>query len=145
MHTPLTLTRRDWAIGLMVGALLGLLLLGAGARVGMRIVARAIGQTPLFTIEGTVAITLLGALTGTAIGALFLLARLVLPGHRIIRLALFSAVCALIVLRGLRPLSVLNVGVFGPLFVLHAVLLHLYWCRVHVPSRLPVRPPGPKT
>jgi hypothetical protein len=127
---------RDWAIGLLVSALLGLVLLGAGGRMGMRVIALANRQTPILTIGGTLAVTLLGAATGLAVGAIFLLSRTAAPRRRIARVGLFTGVCAFLVLRGLRPVTVLNLSVFAPLFVVHAVLLHLYWCRIHMRRRI---------
>lgn len=124
--------RGDWVAGLTAGAGLGFLFLGVGARAGMRVVAVAAGQAPAFTIEGTVAVGLLGALTGAIVAAVFLLARTAFPTRRWTRGALFWAVCGALVLRGLHPVTALNAGIFLPLFLAHGVLLHAFWCRVHL-------------
>jgi hypothetical protein len=133
MHTLHRPDRRDWLAGISAGAILGLLFLGVGARAGMRLIALASGQAPLFTIEGSIAVSLLGAATGALVATIFLLVRTILPTHRWIRAALFWVVCGAIMLRGLRPVSVLNAGIFLPLFVMHGALLHAYWCRIHLP------------
>jgi hypothetical protein len=130
MHTAQRPRRRDWLTGLTAGALLGFLILGLGARAGMRVVALASGQAPSFTIEGSLAVGLLGALTGAVIAALFLALRAALPGRRWLRGALFWTICGALALRGLRPVSLLNAGIFLPLFLLHGVLLHTFWCRI---------------
>jgi hypothetical protein len=135
MHTLQRPDRHDWLVGLGAGATLGFVLLGICARVGMRLIALDAGQAPIFTVEGSVAVSLLGALTGALVAALFLLMRTTLPGRRWIRGALFWAICLGLALRGLRPVSVLNAGIFLPLFVLHGVLLHAYWCRVYLAGR----------
>ena len=123
---------RDWTAGLAVGATLGCLILGIGSRAGMRFVALESGQTPSFSFEGSVAVSLLGGATGVVIAALFLLLRTGLPTRRWMRALIFWTVCIGLALRGLSPLSILNVGVFLPLFVLHGALLHAFWCRVHL-------------
>ena len=132
MHTTNRPTRRDWLAGLTAGATLGFLILGVGARAGMRFIAVASGQPPTFTIEGSIAVSLLGALTGALIATMFLLVRVTLPARRWVRGALFWAVCGALALRGLRPVTMLNAGVFLPLFALHGVLLHTFWCRVYL-------------
>ena len=133
MHTLNRPSRRDWLAGLVAGASLGLVLLGIGARVGMRLFAVASGQAPTFTIEGSIAISLLGALTGALVATVFLALRTALPGHRWVRGALFCTICGALALRGLHPVTPLKAGLFLPLFLVHGVLLHTFWCRVHLP------------
>ena len=135
MHTTSRPRRRDWLAGLVAGAALGFVFLGVGSRAGMRLVALAAGQAPAFTIEGSIAVSLLGALTGAVIATLFLLLRTALPTHRWIRGALFWTLCGALVLRGLHPVTWLNAGIFLPLFLLHGVLLHIFWCRVYLTRR----------
>lgn len=132
MNTSHRLGRRDWLTGLGAGAILGFLFLGIGSRAGMRLVALASGQAPAFSIEGSIAVALLGALTGAALAAVFLFVRIILPTRQWTRGAIFWMVCAALVLRGLRPVTPLNAGIFIPLFVAHGVLLHAFWCRVHL-------------
>jgi hypothetical protein len=52
--------------------------------------------------------------------------------RRWVRGTLFWVVCGALALRGLRPVTMLNAAIFLPLFVLHGVLLHAFWCRVHL-------------
>ncbi len=112
--------------------MLGFVLLGVGSRAGMRVIAVASGQPPGFTIEGSITVVMLGTLTGAAVAAIFLLARVLFPARRWARATLFWLVCLGLTLRGLRPVGVLNVSVFLPLLLLHGALLHAYWCRVHL-------------
>jgi hypothetical protein len=133
MHTTRRLVARDWRTGIAAGAVLGLLFLGIGARAGMRLVALRIGQPAAFTIEGSIAVSLLGAVTGALLAVVFLLVRTVLPTNRWARGALFWAVCGALSLRGLSPVTRFNAAVFLPLFLLHGALLHAFWCRVHLP------------
>jgi hypothetical protein len=132
MHPLRRPDRRDWLVGLAAGASLGFVFLGIGARVGMRFIALSSRQAPIFSIEGSVGVSLLGALTGALIATVFLLARTALPTHRWVRGALFWAVCGALALRGLRPVTVLNAGIFLPLFLVHGALLHTFWCRIYL-------------
>src|SRR5688572_4370221 len=135
MHTPHRPLLRDWLVGLAAGASLGFVILGAGGRVGMRLIARASGQAPSFTIEGSMAVALLGALAGAFVAIVFLLARTALPTRRWTRGVLFWVVCGAIFLRGINPVTPLNAGIFLPLFLVHGVLLHMFWCRVYLARR----------
>jgi hypothetical protein len=128
-------TRTDWLTGLAAGASLGFVFLGIGSRAGMRLIALSAGQAPAFTIEGSIAVSLLGAATGALIAAIFLLVRTILPTRRWIRGALFWALCAALVLRGLNPVTALNAAIFLPLFALHGALLHVFWCRIYLARR----------
>ncbi len=129
---------RDWPMALAAGASLGFLFLGIGARVGMRIVALASAQPTAFTVEGSVAVILLGALTGAVVAAIFLLVRIVISTSRWVRGAVFWGVCGALALRGISPITLLNATVFLPLFLLHGVLLHAFWCRIYLPRVRPV-------
>jgi hypothetical protein len=133
----------DWIAGLVAGGILGILLLGVGGRLGMRIIALAQGQIPSMTFEGSLTVVLLGAVSGVAIASIFLLSRALFPNRRPLRVAFFWVAVGAIVLRGLRPLTVLNAVVFMPLFVIHGSLLYGYWCRVRCVGRpLSVRVPN---
>lgn len=140
MHPLHRLNRRDWFTGLAAGAGLGFVFLGIGARVGMRLIALSAGQAPTFSIEGSIAVSLLGALTGALIATVFLLARTTLPTHRWTRGVFFWAVCVALALRGLHPVSALNAKIFLPLFLAHGILLHTFWCRVYL-ARIRQRDP----
>lgn len=119
----------------MAGAGLGFVFLGIGARAGMRLVALTSGQAALFTVEGSVAVSLLGAVTGAVIATLFLLLRHILPARRWMRAAIFWVLCVVLVLRGLKPVTELKTAIFLPLFLMHGALLHAFWCRVYLARR----------
>jgi hypothetical protein len=136
MTPPSRITGRDWLAALLAGAVLGAGFLGAGARLGMRVIALANGQSPLFTFGGTVTVTLLGAACGGVAAVIFMLGRIWFPRRRWLRVLLFTALVTFLVVRGLHPVSPLNLAIFGPLFIAHGALLHAYWCRVHLRRRL---------
>jgi len=120
----------DWRTGVVVGASLGAIVLGVGGRLGMRAIALAQGQSPSFTIDGSIAVVLLGGVAGAVVALIFLLALAAFPAHRLTRGVFFWTLLGMFVWRGLNPISALNVGIFAPLFVLHGVLLTVYWCRI---------------
>ena len=132
MHSSHRPDRRGWIAGISAGALIGLVVLGVGGRVGMRLVALEIGQPAAFTPEGSIAVALLGAASGAIAAVIFLLLRTALPTRRWIRGALFWTILGAIALRGLSPVSAFSASVFLPLFLVYGVLLHVFWCRVHL-------------
>ena len=132
MHTSNRPDRRGWIAGLSAGAFIGLVVLGIGGRAGMRIIALETGQPAAFTIEGSIAVALLGAASGAIAAVIFLVLRAALPTRRWMRAALFWTILGAIALRGLSPLTTLGTTTFLPLFLLYGVLLHLFWCRVHL-------------
>src|SRR3712207_1740408 len=108
MQTHSRPAARDWAATVAAGAGLGLLLLGLGARAGMRVVALAAHQSTAFTIAGSVAVTLLSALTGAAVAIIFLLARTAVPRSRWGRGMIFWTLVGALTLRGLSPVTVVS-------------------------------------
>jgi len=90
----------------------------------MRIVALAADQPTAFTIEGSIAVALLGAAAGVVVAAIFLLVRTMMPRNRWGRGAIFWATCGAIAVRGVSPVTPVNAAVFLPLFLLHGALLH---------------------
>jgi hypothetical protein len=132
MKHPDRYTRRDWTIGILAGAVFGLPLLGVGGRVAMWLVALHQGRAPHFTLDGSLAVTLMGGAAGAVIGIIFMGSRSLFPRTRWARVGLFAAVVGFVALRGIAPLTPFNVAVFLPLFVAHGIALHLWWCRVHL-------------
>jgi hypothetical protein len=88
---------------LIRGTLLGLVILGIGGRLLMRVVAHMEGRLPVFTPEGTVAVVFYGTVAGAFSGLIYhLLRRFV---HKPwIRTVAFIAICELIAWRGVSGL-----------------------------------------
>ena len=63
------------------------------------------------------------------------MARILFPSRRALRVTFFWMVTLAVVLRGLNPMTLLNIAIFVPLFPAHGSLLNLHWCRVHVARR----------
>jgi hypothetical protein len=116
---------------LAIGAGAGLLVLGAGGRVAMRLIALREGTPTGVTVGGTLTVVVLGLVSGVA-GALLLAlsdaaaGRLTRrrPGARPwTRRALFAALLLLVTLRGLRGSPPIGLPMFLPLVVLYGVAL----------------------
>ena len=129
------LLRKRWLAGPLVGAAIGLPVLGAGGRVAMRGIALLDGVPGAFTVEGTITVLLLGAANGALGGAIRALLDL---GGRLplaARTALFALACLLLTLRGLRPLDAARLGLFLPLVAVYVAAVELTWRRL--PRRAP--------
>jgi hypothetical protein len=88
---------------LVRGTLLGLVILGIGGRLIMRVVAHMEGRAPVFTPEGTVAVIFYGTVAGAFSGLIYhLLRRFVQKAW--LRSAAFIAICELISWRGVSGL-----------------------------------------
>lgn len=91
----------------VIGAALGLVLLGIGGRVAMRMVALAIAQPPLLNAGGTFTVVAAGAAAGVGGVLLHALSGTVVRGRRGVwvrplRITIFAALLAFVTSRGLR-------------------------------------------
>ena len=130
------LLRKRWLAGPMVGAVIGLVVLGAGGRVAMRGIALLDGTPGAFTVEGTITVLLLGAANGALGGAIRALLDL---GGRLptaARAALFALACLLLTLRGLKPLDASRLALFLPLVAVYVAAVELTWRRLAARSRI---------
>jgi len=125
-------SRRDWMAAIIAGAVLGLVFLGVGARIGMRMAATEAGQAGAFTIEGSLAVVLLGGCAGAVVGAIFAVSRTIFPTNAWARFLFFWGATVAIMLRGLNPVTPFRLIVFMPLLLVHGVLLHVYWRRTRI-------------
>ena len=88
---------------LIRGTLIGLVILGIGGRLIMRVVAHMEGRVPVFTPEGTVAVVFYGTVAGAFSGLIYYLLRRFV--HKPwIRTIAFIAICELISWRGVSGL-----------------------------------------
>jgi uncharacterized BrkB/YihY/UPF0761 family membrane protein len=109
------LVAEPWLFGLLLGAGVGLVVLGVGGRIAMRAIALGSNTPPAFSIGGTVTVVFLGALSGVGGGLLYALLHRVVPRPRLVRSALFAIALVLLTLRGLRPIQPLALEWFMPL------------------------------
>lgn len=124
---------RGWVRGPMLGALLGLPILGAGGRLAMHALASDVQRS--VTVEGTITVLLAGLAAGVAGGVIYaLLARFV--RRRVPRALLFGLVLVLLTLRGLNPVQARALTLFLPLVLLYGVLVEHAWHARWLTTRL---------
>jgi hypothetical protein len=104
-----------WLLGVLLGAGVGLVVLGVGGRIAMRAIALAKNTPPGFSIGGTATVVFLGVVSGGGGGLLYALLCRLIPRPRILRSAAFGVALVLLTLRGLRPVQPLAVEWFVPL------------------------------
>ena len=110
----------SWLRSILLGALVGLHILGIGGRAAMRAIAVTSGAPALFTPEGTITVLLAGAGSGALAGGIHRLLMAVLPRRRLARDLVFLAVLAALTVRGLHPVDPQRLVLFGGLVVLFA-------------------------
>ena len=109
---------------LIRGTALGLVILGIGGRLLMRVIAHMEGRVPVFTPEGSIAVALYGALAGAFSGLIYhLLRRFVRKPW--VRTAAFIAICELISWRGVSGLLPLPQAMFMALALVYLVIMDL--------------------
>jgi len=111
----------------LVGAGLGLLVLGGGGRAVMRGIALATNAPSALTIGGTVTVLAAGAAAGAAGALLYAVARAAAAwgagGRASVRVLLFAALLALVTARGLHGSPPGPAAAFWPLVVIYGVWL----------------------
>jgi hypothetical protein len=107
---------------LLRGALLGLLILGIGGRLLMRVIAHMEGRVPAFTFEGSTTVVLAGTAAGLLAGLIYYVLRRFV--HKPwIRTAAFIAICELVSWRGVHGLLPLPQAMFMTLALLYLVIV----------------------
>ena len=118
-------------VGMLAGAVAGLVVLGAGGRLAMRAIAVANGAPPAFTPGGTATVVVLGAASGIGGGLLYAILYRLLPRSRLPRAALFVAALVLLTLRGLRPIQPLALEWFMPLALAYGAIIDVGYTAWH--------------
>jgi hypothetical protein len=122
MQTP---SGRTLVNEVILGAGLGLLILGGGGRAVMRGIALVTDAPSVVSVGGTVTVLAAGAAAGAAGALLHALSRLAAAwgaGGRVsVRLALFAALLALVTARGLHGSPLGPATAFWPLVLVYAV------------------------
>jgi hypothetical protein len=98
---------RDWLRGPLLGAALGLPILGGGGRLAMH------------------AVSLLAA--GVAGGVIYAVLARILPARRVLRDVVFGVVLVSLGLRGLNPVQPLTLALFMPVVLLYGIALERSW------------------
>jgi hypothetical protein len=109
---------------LVRATLLGLVILGIGGRLLMRVVAHMEGRAPAFTIEGTVAVVFYGTAAGAFSGIVYyVLTRFVARSW--IRTTAFIIICGLISWRGVNGLVPVSQAMFMALALFYLGIVDL--------------------
>jgi hypothetical protein len=120
---------RDWRDGVLLGAALGAVILGAGGRVAMRAAALAVEQEPAFTIGGSATVVGAGTITGVAAAAYFLALGFIPGMGRIAKTVAFWLGTLLLALAIIWPVNVRRLELFLPLAAAFNAALQFIWSR----------------
>ena len=133
---------RDWLRGPMLGAVLGLPILGGGGRLAMHAVARlAADAQHAVSVQGTITVLLAGLAAGAAGGVIYAVLTRLLPARRLLRDAVFGVVLVLLTLRGLNPVQPLTLALFMPVVLLYGIAVERAWhAWQHFPRTLNATP-----
>ncbi|HKR09875.1 MAG TPA: hypothetical protein VJS39_11835 [Gemmatimonadaceae bacterium] len=125
---------RRW---LLRGAVVGLLVLGIGGRLLMRVMAhREHRPVMVFTVPGTVAVVLAGTVSGLAAGLIYYLVRRFVR-ESWARTAVFVIICGLIAWRGVHGLLLVPQLMFMALALVFLIIMDAMGRRTPVASRSP--------
>jgi hypothetical protein len=109
---------------LIRATLLGMIILGIGGRLLMRVVAHMEGRLPVFTPEGSIAVVFWGTVAGAFSGVIYhLLRRFVRKPW--IRTAAFIAICELVAWRGVSGLLPLPQTMFMALALAYLIIVEV--------------------
>jgi hypothetical protein len=108
----------------LIGAVLGLVILGAGGRLVMRLIAEQSGAPAILTVGGTITVVAAGLMAGAGGALLHAIVRSITrrfaPGYTWPRMTLFGLLLALVTMRGLRGSPAQGAVWFWP-------LVGVYW------------------
>lgn len=138
----------DLRSNLIRATALGLVILGVGGRLLMRVVAHMEGRAPAFTPEGSMAVVFYGGVAGAFSGLVYyLLGRFV--DKPWLRTTAFLVICGLISLRGVSGLLPVPQAMFVALALVYLVIVDVLGRRTRTPRpsanqqiEIPARTPG---
>lgn len=107
---------------LIRATLLGLIILGIGGRLLMRVIAHMEGRIPAFTPEGSIAVAFWGAAAGAFSGLIYYLLRRFVRKPWV-RTAAFIAICGLVAWRGVNGLLPIPQAMFMALALVFLVIV----------------------
>lgn len=107
---------------LLRGAVLGLLILGIGGRLLMRVIAHMEGRVPAFTLPGSLTVVFAGTVAGAFAGLIYYLLRRFVSDPWL-RTGAFVVICELISWRGVHGLLPLPQAMFMTLALVYLVIV----------------------
>ncbi len=109
---------------LIRATLLGLIILGIGGRLLMRVVAELEGRPPAFTLEGSIAVIFYGTVAGAFAGIIhYLLGRFMTISW--VRTTAFILICGLVSWRGVHGLLPLHQAMFMALALVYLAIVEV--------------------
>lgn len=111
---------------LIVGTLAGAVFLGLGTRLAMRGLALVEERVTVWTIGGTLRVTMLGALLGLGFSLLWAAIVRRLPGGRIAHGLLLGTLMTLVASPGLTPRRVSTFLLFTPWFLMYGMAMSTF-------------------
>jgi hypothetical protein len=118
---------------LIRGTLLGLIILGIGGRLLMRVIAHMEGRNSVFTYRGSVTVVFAGTVAGALAGFIYYLLRRFVRNSWV-RTGAFIAICELISWRGVSGLLPLPQAMFMSLALVYLVIVDLLGRRSTSPT-----------
>jgi hypothetical protein len=115
--------RSPWGFDPLLGIALGVLILGIGGRIAMRVIAHATRAAAGFSFGGTMTVVFMGAVSGLAGGLIYAVLARVLPDRVAPRAVIFGIILTLLTLRGASPATPLTLSLFLPLALLYGAAL----------------------
>lgn len=109
---------------LIRGTLLGLLILGIGGRLLMRVIAHMEGRAPVFTADGSIAVVFFGTVAGAFSGLIYYLSRRFVR-EPWVRTVAFITSCELVSWRGVSGLLPVPQAMFMTLALVFLVAMDL--------------------
>ncbi|MFL5569941.1 MAG: hypothetical protein ACJ772_05090 [Gemmatimonadaceae bacterium] len=106
---------------LVRGAIVGLIVLGVGGRVLMRVIAHMEGRTPVLT-AGSLTVLFAGTVAGVSAGLIYYLLRRFVKAVWI-RTTAFTVICELLAWRGVSGLLLLPQLMFMTLALVYVVII----------------------
>jgi hypothetical protein len=109
---------------LVRGTFLGLLILGIGGRLLMRVIAHMEGRIPAFTLGGSLTVVFAGTVAGAISGLIYYLLRRFVRNPWV-RTVAFIAICELVSWRGVHGLLPVPQAMFMTLALFYLVIIDL--------------------
>ncbi|HEV2040009.1 MAG TPA: hypothetical protein VGT81_08190 [Casimicrobiaceae bacterium] len=119
---------RSWVIR---GTLVGLVVLGIGGRLLMRVIAHMEGRIPVFTSQGSVTVVFAGTVAGALAGLIYYLVRRFVR-QAWLRTAAFIVICEVIAWRGVHELLPRPQLMFMTLALVHLVIIDIMGRRMTI-------------
>ena len=120
---------------LIRGTLFGLVILGVGGRVLMRVIAQMEGRVPVLTL-GSLTVVFAGTVAGAFAGLIYYLLRRFVR-NQWVRTAAFIAICELVAWRGVHGLLPVPQAMFMTLALAYLIVVDILGRRSQVPRRSP--------